>query len=36
MMSVNNECVQAVWESDVETCGKSLKEAVHCISPWEL
>lgn len=36
MMSVNNECVQAVWENDVETCRKSPKEAVHCISPWEL
>lgn len=27
---INNERVQAVWESDVESCRISLKEAVPC------
>lgn len=36
MMRINNECVQAVWESSVETCRIALKEAVHCFSLWEL
>lgn len=32
MVGINTECVQAVWESKVETCRISLKEAEHCFS----